>query len=87
MRRLIAVVTALLLVAVGAQPAAAANLLTNAGFESGSLSGWSCSGGSVVTTPVHSGSYALSATDYGKCTQTVHVHLKEDINAHLELEF
>lgn len=73
MRRLIAVVTALLLVGVGAQPAAAANLLTNAGFESGSLSGWSCAGGAVVTTPVHSGSYALSASDLGKCTQTVTV--------------
>ena len=70
---MIAAAAALLLVVVGAQPASAANLLTNAGFESGSLSGWSCSGGSVVTTPVHSGSYALSATDYGRCTQTVAV--------------
>jgi chitinase len=69
----VAVVTALLLVVVGAQPASAANLLTNAGFESGSLSGWSCAGGSVVTSPVHSGSYALSASDLGKCTQTVTV--------------
>jgi chitinase len=73
MRRLIAATVALMLIVVGAQPASAANLLTNAGFESGSLSGWSCSGGSVVTSPVHSGSYALSATDYGRCTQTVTV--------------
>jgi chitinase len=72
-RRGIAAAAALLLVVVGAQPASAANLLTNAGFESGSLSGWSCAGGSVVTSPVHSGSYALSASDYGRCTQTVAV--------------
>lgn len=37
-----------------------ANLLTNPGFESGSLAGWIGSGGnySTVTSPVHSGSYA-----------------------------
>ena len=57
----------------------AANLLTNPGFESGSLSGWSCSGGlgSVVSTPVHGGSKALagaaSASDTAKCVQTVSV--------------
>jgi chitinase len=73
MRRAIAALAALVLTVVLVQPASAANLLTNAGFESGSLSGWSCSGASVVTSPVHSGSYALSATDYGRCTQTVTV--------------
>jgi chitinase len=57
----------------------AANLLTNPGFESGSLSGWSCtgSGSGAVTTPVHSGSYALNgnatASDTAQCTQTVAV--------------
>ncbi|MEV0130654.1 glycosyl hydrolase family 18 protein [Dactylosporangium sp. NPDC050688] len=57
----------------------AANLLTNPGFESGSLSGWSCTGtgSGVVTTPVHSGSYALNgnatASDNAQCTQTVAV--------------
>jgi len=71
--RLLAAVAALVLVFVGAQPASAANLLTNAGFESGSLSGWSCAGGSVVSSPVHSGSHALAASDYGKCAQTVAV--------------
>ncbi|MEU2428390.1 MULTISPECIES: glycosyl hydrolase family 8 [unclassified Streptomyces] len=60
-------------------PAHAANLLTNPGFESGSLSGWSCSGGlgSVVSSPVHGGTKALagaaSASDNAKCTQTVSV--------------
>jgi chitinase len=79
MRRAIAAVAALVLTVVvaGAQPASAANLLTNAGFESGNLGGWSCSGGSVVTSPVHSGSYALAgnatASDTAQCTQTVTV--------------
>src|SRR2546423_4912959 len=62
-----------------AAPASAANLLTNPGFEAGSLSGWSCSGGtgSVVPSPVHSGSFALSGaattSDNAQCTQTVSV--------------
>jgi len=62
-----------------ALPASAANLLTNPGFESGSLSGWSCTGGtgSVVRSPVHSGSFALSGaattSDNAQCTQTVSV--------------
>src|SRR3982750_1427683 len=49
-------------VLLAAVPASAANLLTNPGFEAGSLSGWSCGGGtgSVVPSPVHSGSFALS---------------------------
>ncbi len=50
--------------------------LTNAGFESGSLSPWTCqSGGSVVSSPVHSGGHALqiapSASSTGECDQTV----------------
>ncbi|MGW4378717.1 carbohydrate binding domain-containing protein [Kitasatospora sp. NPDC004531] len=67
--------------AVAAVPssASAANILTNPGFESGTLSGWSCSGGagSVVSTPVHGGSKALAgavtAGDTAKCAQTVAV--------------
>ncbi|MFF5225598.1 chitinase [Dactylosporangium sp. NPDC000521] len=57
----------------------AANLLTNPGFENGNLSGWSCTGtgSGAVTTPVHSGSYALNgnatASDTAQCTQTVAV--------------
>ncbi len=38
---------------------AATNLVANPGFESG-LSGWSCSGGSTVGSPVHGGAAALS---------------------------
>ncbi|WP_131738476.1 chitinase [Actinomadura roseirufa] len=64
-----------LLVAAG--PAHAENMLSNGGFESGSLAGWSCSGGSAVTTPVRTGTYALSggvtAGDTGQCAQTVGV--------------
>lgn len=76
MRRL-AALAALLLIIVTAQPVSAANLLTNPGFEAGNLSGWTCSGGSVTTSPVRSGSYALAgaatASDHAKCTQTVTV--------------
>ncbi len=64
---------------VTATPAAAAELLVNGGLESGSLSPWSCTGGlgSVVSTPVHSGTRALAgaanSSDNAKCTQTVTV--------------
>jgi hypothetical protein len=60
-------------------PATAANLLANPGFESGSLSPWSCTGGlgSIVSSPVHSGTKALagaaSNSDNAQCTQTVTV--------------
>ncbi|MEC3977606.1 chitinase [Amycolatopsis sp. H20-H5] len=63
---------------VFAGDAAAANLLANPGFEAGNLSGWTCSGSaSVVTSPVHSGSRAVTATpagqDNAQCTQVVQV--------------
>ncbi|MEY9834932.1 carbohydrate binding domain-containing protein [Streptacidiphilus sp. EB103A] len=50
--------------------------LTNAGFETGSLSPWTCTGGSsVVSSPVHSGSHSLqvtpSASSTGECDQTL----------------
>ncbi|AVV45615.1 carbohydrate binding domain-containing protein [Streptomyces sp. ID05-04B] len=59
--------------------AQAANVLTNPGFESGALSPWTCTGdlGSVVSSPTHSGSKALtgavSSSDNAKCSQTVSV--------------
>ena len=56
---------------------AATNLVTNASFESGSLSGWSCPAGSVTTSSPHSGSYALqsspSSNDIARCTQSIAV--------------
>src|SRR5687768_11385844 len=59
--------------------AQAANLLSNPGFETGTLSPWSCTGnlGSVVSSPVQAGTKALqaaaSSSDNAKCTQTVAV--------------
>jgi hypothetical protein len=55
---------------------AATNTITNSGFESGTLSGWTCDGSdSVVTGHAHSGSYALAgAADAGstaQCAQSV----------------
>ena len=50
--------------------------LTNAGFETGSPSPWTCTGGStVVAGPVHSGSHSLqvtpSSSSTGECDQSV----------------
>ncbi|HEY2577367.1 MAG TPA: glycoside hydrolase family 18 protein [Streptosporangiaceae bacterium] len=64
---------------ISAPPAAAqTNLINNGGFETGTLSGWSCSTlDSVATSPVHSGSDALagaaSSSDDAQCSQTVTV--------------
>ncbi len=54
------------------------NLLSNPGFETGSLSGWTCEPiDRVVSSPVHSGSFALSAAadnnNFAQCTQTIAV--------------
>jgi len=81
-RLLVLVAAALLTTGAGLAitgTAYAANLVTNPGFETGSLSGWSCTGGlgSVVSSPVHSGTYALAGaandSDNAQCTQTVSV--------------
>ena len=82
-RSLTAAITAAWLAVLGltaaAAPASAAtNLLANPGFETGTLSGWTCSAADHVTgSPVHSGSGALggaaSASDDAQCTQTVSV--------------
>ncbi|MEU2423733.1 carbohydrate binding domain-containing protein [Streptomyces sp. NPDC007851] len=50
--------------------------LTNAGFETGGLTPWTCTGGSsVVSAPAHSGSHSLQVTpssgSTGECDQTV----------------
>jgi hypothetical protein len=54
------------------------NLVTNPGFETGSLSSWTCNAGdTVVSSPVHSGSHALemvpSSSTTGECDQTITV--------------
>ncbi|MEU2333745.1 glycoside hydrolase family 18 protein [Streptomyces sp. NPDC006654] len=74
--------TALLLALPGvtalssAARAADADLAVNGGFESG-LAGWTCTAGTTVGSPVHSGGSALQATpagsDNAQCAQTVTV--------------
>lgn len=81
-RPLVALLTATALAATGttalasAARAADADLVRNGGFEAG-LDGWSCTAGTTVNAPVHSGSSALRATpagaDNARCTQTVTV--------------
>ncbi|MFF5256525.1 chitinase [Streptomyces leeuwenhoekii] len=80
--RRLAAVTAAAVVASGLatlpSPARAADaeLVRNGGFESG-LDSWTCSRGTTVASPVHSGSAALRATpegsDNARCSQTVTV--------------
>jgi chitinase len=72
-----AVAAATVVLGTAATAAAASNLLANPGFEAGNTSGWTCSGATAVSSPVHSGSYALAATpagqDYAQCSQKVTV--------------
>lgn len=64
-------------VSVPATQAAAANQTVNGGFEAGNTSGWTCTSATVVSSPVHSGTRALSGTPTGsseaRCSQTVSV--------------
>ncbi|MFD5970398.1 chitinase [Streptomyces sp. NPDC060311] len=81
-RSLVTVLTAAALAASGmtaltsAARAADADLARNGGFES-ALDGWTCTAGTTVTSPVHSGATALKATpagaDNARCAQTVSV--------------
>ncbi|MFJ3717820.1 chitinase [Streptomyces sp. NPDC090057] len=81
-RSLLALFTAALLAVPGitaltsAAHAADADLAKNGGFESG-LDGWTCTAGTTVTSPVHTGASALRATpagsDNAQCAQTVTV--------------
>ncbi len=81
MTRTLKLLLAAALVAAALIPAtaasAASNLVVNGDFEAGNLSGWSCSLGSVVSSPVHGGSHALAGaannSDDAQCTQTVPV--------------
>jgi len=71
----IAISTGLLLTFSG--NASAANLVANAGFETGSLANWTCSSGAITTTDKHSGGHALTGTPVGqdnaRCSQLVTV--------------
>jgi chitinase len=53
------------------------NGVVNGGFETGSLSPWTCSNGSVVSSPVHSGTHAVFGAvanfDTAQCSQTISV--------------
>ncbi len=59
-------------------PPQGGNLVSNPGFETGTLANWSCNASDqVVTSPVHSGSHALQVaptnSTTGECDQTIAV--------------
>lgn len=68
MRRYLVPALALALVSV---PAEAANVLSNAGFETGALTPWTPSGGPTVTSAqAHTGTYSVAAYGGDSITQT-----------------
>lgn len=68
--------------AVSASPAHAANLVPDPGFETGSVSPWTCEAAETVADPVHSGTLSLkstaSANGTGHCSLTVPVSPSSD---------
>ncbi len=73
-----ALATAVIPLLAAAPASAATNLLANPGFETGTTAGWTCSSlDTAVTSPVHSGSHALSgaasSSDDAQCSQSVSV--------------
>jgi chitinase len=80
MKRLLAIAVVLVSsAAIATAPAGAAELMANGGFESGTLSPWTCSAasGTVVSNPVRTGTKALQGApagmDNAQCVQTVSV--------------
>ena len=78
-RRAAAAVLAMLAAMIGLAPmpdaTAAANPVSNPGFETGTLSGWTCSSqDGAVGSPVHAGWHALSgaatSSDYAQCSRS-----------------
>jgi hypothetical protein len=81
-RHVTAAVLVMLAAMIGLAPVpaatAATNLVSNPGFETGTLSGWTCSSqDAAVGSPVHSGSHALSgaatSSDDAQCSQVIQV--------------
>jgi chitinase len=63
---------------ISSAQAASPNLVNNPGFETGNLNNWTCSAvDSVVSSPAHSGSFALAAaansSDSAQCTQAISI--------------
>jgi hypothetical protein len=48
----------------------AANLFANAGFETGNLSGWSSTGGSVTSSDAHTGSFSFAGFSSDNVSQS-----------------
>ncbi|HTU72646.1 MAG TPA: carbohydrate binding domain-containing protein [Trebonia sp.] len=75
---ILVIVAPMIGLAAASTATAATNLVSNPGFEAGTLSGWTCSpADSVVGSPVHSGSHALAggatSSDDAQCSQVIPV--------------